>query len=379
VLTATLAAMATTERDYYEVLGVRRDADETEIKKAFRRLARELHPDVSDAPDADERFKEVVEAYEVLSKTETRELYDRFGHAGLRSGGFEPSHFDFGSLADIFSAFFGDDLLSATMRTGARGADVAAEVEIELVEAASGTKREVSFQVAVPCGRCEATGVEPGTDVTICPTCQGQGRLQRVSRSAFGEFIRTQTCPTCGGAGRVIEHPCRDCQGSGQVLEARRREVEIPAGIHDGQRIRLSGEGHSGAPGGRAGDVYVRVRIARDERFVREGDDIFSTVDLTMTQAALGARVAVPTLDGETELEFAPGTQPGEVVVLRGRGMPVLQGFGRGDQRVLVNVAVPRQLSDEQRGLLERFEGISDDETYRSEEGFFDKLKSAFR
>jgi molecular chaperone DnaJ len=371
--------MATAERDYYEVLGVRRDADETEIKKAFRRLARELHPDVSDAPDADERFKEVVEAYEVLSKTETRELYDRFGHAGLRSGGFEPSHFDFGSLADIFSAFFGDDLLSATMRTGARGADIAAEVEIELVEAAGGTKREVSFQVAVPCGRCEATGVEPGTDVTICPTCQGQGRLQRVSRSAFGEFIRTQTCPTCGGAGRVIEHPCRDCQGSGQVLEERRREVEIPPGIHDGQRIRLSGEGHSGVPGGRAGDVYVRVRIARDERFVREGDDIFSTVDLTMTQAALGARVAVPTLDGETELEFAPGTQPGEVVVLRGRGMPVLQGFGRGDQRVLVNVAVPRQLSDEQRGLLERFEGISDDETYRSEEGFFDKLKSAFR
>jgi molecular chaperone DnaJ len=371
--------MATAERDYYEVLGVRRDADETEIKKAFRRLARELHPDVSEAPDADERFKEVVEAYEVLSKTETRELYDRFGHAGLRSGGFEPSHFDFGSLADIFSAFFGDDLLSATMRTGGRGADIAAEVEIALVEAASGTKREVSFQVAVPCARCEATGVEPGTDVSICPTCQGQGRLQRVSRSAFGEFIRTQTCPTCGGAGRVIEHPCRDCQGSGQVLEERRREVEVPPGIHDGQRIRLSGEGHSGAPGGRAGDVYVRVRIARDERFVREGDDIFSTVDLTMTQAALGAQVAVPTLDGETELEFAPGTQPGEVVVLRGRGMPVLQGFGRGDQRVLVNVAVPRQLSDDQRDLLERFEGISDDDTYRSEEGFFDKLKSAFR
>jgi molecular chaperone DnaJ len=379
VRTATLAAMATAERDYYEVLGVRRDAGENEIKKAFRRLARELHPDVSDAPDADERFKEVVEAYEVLSKTETRELYDRFGHAGLRSGGFEPSHFDFGNLADIFSAFFGDDLLSATVRTGARGADIAAEVEIELVEAASGTKREVSFQVAVPCGRCDASGVEPGTDVTICPTCQGQGRLQQVSRSAFGEFIRTQTCPTCGGAGRVIEHPCRDCQGAGQVLEERRREVEIPPGIHDGQRIRLSGEGHSGVPGGRAGDVYVRVRIARDPRFVREGDDIFSTVDLTMTQAALGARVAVPTLDGETELEFAPGTQPGEVVVLRGRGMPVLQGFGRGDQRVLVNVAVPRQLSDEQRDLLERFEGISDDDTYSSEEGFFDKLKSAFR
>jgi molecular chaperone DnaJ len=371
--------MATAERDYYEVLGVRRDADAAAIKKAFRGLARELHPDVSDAPDAEERFKEAVEAYEVLSKRETRELYDRFGHAGLRSGGFRPTSFDFGSLADIFSAFFGDDLLSATMRSGARGADIAAEVEIELAQAAAGTTRAVPFQVAMPCERCAASGVEPGTEVTACPTCHGAGRLQHVSRSAFGEFIRTQTCPACGGAGRLIEHPCRECNGSGHVLKERSLEVEIPPGIHDGQRIRLSGEGHSGVLGGRAGDVYVRVRVRPDTRFVREGDDIFSTVDLTMTQAALGARVTVPTLDGETELEFAAGTQPGEVVVLRGRGMPVLQGFGRGDQRVFVNVAVPRQLSDEQRDLLERFEQSAGEETYRSDEGFFEKLKSAFR
>jgi molecular chaperone DnaJ len=371
--------MATAERDYYEVLGVRRDAGAAEIKKAFRKLARELHPDVSDAPDAEERFKEAVEAYEVLSKSETRELYDRFGHAGLRSGGFRPTTFDFGSLADIFSAFFGDDLISQTMRTRGRGADVAADVEVELFEAARGTKREVPFRVAVPCGRCEASGVEPGTEVTTCPTCQGRGRLQHVARSAFGEFVRTQTCPACGGSGRFVEHPCRDCRGAGQVFEERTLEVEIPPGIHDGQRIRLSGEGHAGALGGRAGDVYVRVRIRPDERFVREGDDIFSTVDLTITQAALGARLTVPTLDGETELEFAPGTQPGEVVVLRGRGMPVLQGFGRGDQRVLVNVAVPRQLTDEQRGLLEQFERLADEDTYRPDEGFFDKLKSAFR
>jgi molecular chaperone DnaJ len=371
--------MATAERDYYEVLGVRRDAGEGEIKRAFRRLARELHPDVSDAPDAEERFKEAVEAYEVLSKSETRELYDRFGHAGLRSGGFRPSSFDFGSLADIFSAFFGDDLLSSRMRSGARGADIAADVEIELVEAATGTTREVPYRAAIPCGRCEATGVEPGTEVATCPTCNGMGRIQHVSRSAFGEFIRTQGCPECGGAGRLIRHPCADCQGSGHRLEDRRLDVEIPPGIHDGQRIRVSGEGHSGVLGGRAGDVYVRVRVRHDPRFVREGDDIFATVDLTMTQAALGARVAVPTLDGETELEFAPGTQPGEVVVLRGRGMPVLQGFGRGDQRVLVNVAVPRQLSDEQRDLLERFEQSAGEETYKADEGFFDKLKSAFR
>ncbi|HZB36314.1 MAG TPA: molecular chaperone DnaJ [Gaiellaceae bacterium] len=371
--------MATAERDYYEVLGVGRDAGETEIKKAFRRLARELHPDVSAAPDAEERFKEAVEAYEVLSKSETRELYDRFGHAGLRSGGFRPTTFDFGGLADIFSAFFGDDVLSQTMRARGRGPDIAADVVIELAEAAKGTKREVPFRVAVSCGRCDATGVEPGTEATTCPTCQGLGRLQQVSRSAFGEFVRTQTCPACGGAGRVIEHPCRDCEGSGQVLEERTLEVEIPPGIHDGQRIRLSGEGHSGVLGGRAGDVYVRVRVRPDERFVREGDDIFSTVNLTMTQAALGARVAVPTLDGDTELDFAPGTQAGEVVVLRGRGMPVLQGFGRGDQRVLINVAIPRQLTDEQRDLLEQFDRSAGEETYRPDEGFFDKLRSAFR
>ena len=371
--------MATAERDYYEVLGVGRDAGETEIKKAFRRLARELHPDVSAAPDAEERFKEAVEAYEVLSKSETRELYDRFGHAGLRSGGFRPTTFDFGGLADIFSAFFGDDVLSQTMRARGRGPDIAADVVIELAEAAKGTKRDVPFEVAVPCGRCDASGVEPGTEATTCPTCQGLGRLQQVSRSAFGEFVRTQTCPACGGAGRVIEHPCRDCEGSGQVLEERTLEVEIPPGIHDGQRIRLSGEGHSGVLGGRAGDVYVRVRVRPDERFVREGDDIFSTVNLTMTQAALGARVAVPTLDGEKVLEFDPGTQAGEVVVLRGRGMPVLQGFGRGDQRVLINVAIPRQLTDEQRDLLEQFDRSAGEETYRPDEGFFDKLRSAFR
>jgi molecular chaperone DnaJ len=376
---ATLGSMATAERDYYEVLGLTREADDAEIKKAFRRLARELHPDVSQEPDAEERFKEAVEAYEVLSKSETRELYDRFGHAGLRSGGFRPTTFDFGSLADIFSAFFGDDLFSSTMRTGARGADIAADVAIELVEAASGTTREVPFQVAVPCQRCDAGGMEPGTEAATCPTCQGHGRLQQVSRSAFGEFIRTQACPTCGGAGRVIEHPCSECDGTGHVLEERKLDVTIPPGIHDGQRIRLSGEGHSGVAGGRSGDVYVRVRVRPDERFVREGDDIFSTIDLTITQAALGARVTIPTLGGETELEFAPGTQPGEVVVLRGRGMPVLQGFGRGDQRVLVGVTVPRRLTDEQRELMEQFQHSAGDDTYRTEEGFFDKLKSAFR
>jgi molecular chaperone DnaJ len=370
--------MATTERDYYELLGVGRDATEAEIKKAFRGLARELHPDVSDAPDAQDRFREVVEAYEVLSKSESRELYDRYGHAGLRSGGFQPGHFDFGSLSDLFSAFFGDDAL-AGRSGGTRGADIGAAVEIDLIDAAKGVTRDVPYQVAVTCVHCAGDGSEPGTTVSTCPTCGGAGRLQQVSRSVFGEFVRTQTCPTCSGSGRKIETPCTMCSGAGRLLDEKTIEVEIPPGIHDGQRIRITGQGHAGVQGMRAGDVYVQVHVRQDPRFVREANDIFSTVDLTMTQAALGTTVTIPTLDGDHELEFGSGTQPGEVVTLRGRGMPVLQGFGRGDHRVLVNVVLPRHLNADQRRLLEEFDSHADEGTYKADEGFFEKLKSAFR
>jgi molecular chaperone DnaJ len=372
--------MATTNRDYYEVLQVSRDADDAAIKKAFRRLARQLHPDVSEAPDAEERFREVTEAYEVLSNSETRALYDRYGHEGLRSGGFTPTQFDMGGLSDLFSAFFGDDMFGSAMRTRrARGADVGAEIEIELVDAAKGISVPVPFEVAVPCTVCGGDGVEPGTQPVTCARCGGAGRLHQVSRSLFGEFVRAQTCPDCGGRGTIVEHPCAACDGAGRVLESRELKVDVPAGIHNGQRIRLSGEGHAGALGGRAGDVYVLVHVRPDPRFVREGNDIFSQVDLTIAQAALGTRVDVETLDGSTELELPAGIQPGEVRVLKGRGMPVLQGFGRGDHRVLVNVLVPRRLTDEQRRLLETFERASTPETYEADEGFFDKLKSAFR
>ncbi|HEU4448913.1 MAG TPA: molecular chaperone DnaJ [Gaiellaceae bacterium] len=375
--------MATTRRDYYEILGIPRDADERAIKSAFRRLARELHPDVSDHPDAQERFREATEAYEVLSKSETRELYDRYGHEGLRTGGFRPTDFDFGSLADIFSAFFGDDLLGGlggrSGRRSARGADVLAEVEIELVEAAQGTHRSVPFPVVVACSTCRGTGAAPGTSPTPCRTCEGLGRVQSVASSVFGQIVRTQACPECGGAGQVVESPCADCSGTGRVTEQRELEVDVPPGIHDGQRIRLTGEGHAGVLGGRAGDVYVLVRVRPDPRFVRDGNDIVSSVDLTVTQAALGSTTTVPTLAGDVELEFEPGTQPGDIRVLRGEGMPVLQGRGRGDHRVLVNVAVPRHLTEEQRRLLEQFERSEHERNYRAESGFFEKLRSAFR
>ena len=371
--------MATAERDYYELLGIERTATEAEVKKAFRRLARELHPDVSQEPDAQERFRAVAEAYEVLSKAETRRLYDQYGHAGLRRGGYAPTDFDFTNLTDIFSAFFGDDLFARNRGGRMRGGDVGVAVGIELAEAFSGVTRTVTVDVAAACSRCEGEGAEPGSERVTCSRCGGRGQLRQVSRSVFGEFVRTQPCPGCGGAGRVVEQPCTACDGEGRMLGTKELEVEIPAGIHDGQRIRIRGEGHAGANGGLSGDAYVEVHVARDPRFERDGDDILASVDLTIVQAARGTTLTVPTLAGDVELEFEPGTQPGEVRVLRGKGMPSLQRSGRGDHRVLVNVAVPRRLTDEQRELLDRFEQLSGEDTYRRDESFFEKLRSALR
>jgi molecular chaperone DnaJ len=374
--------VAAVKRDYYEVLGISRGADAGEVKRAFRRLARELHPDVSDHPEAEERFREAAEAYEVLSKPETRDLYDRYGHDGLRTAAFRPTDFDFTSLSDIFSVFFGEDVfgrMGEPGRRASRGGDIVAEVEVDLEEAAEGASKLVPFPVVVPCRACRGSGAEAGTQAETCPRCGGAGRLQTVSTSVFGQFVRTQACPECRGTGEIVHTPCRACGGAGRVAEERTLEVEVPPGIHDGQRIRLAGEGHAGLLGGRSGDLYVLVRVKPDRRFVRDGNDVVSTVDLTMTQAALGARVTIETLDGETEVEFRGGTQPGEVHVLRGKGMPILQGFGRGDHRVLVNVAIPHQLSAEQRRLLHEFEGAEHEGNYKPDEGFFEKLRAAFR
>jgi len=378
--------MATTERDYYELLGLSRSATDAEIKRAFRALARELHPDVSDAPDAEQRFREVAEAYEVLSDPDRRATYDRFGHAGLRRGGFEPTFADFGSLADVFAAFFGDDFLgggASTRQRSTRGGDVQAVVEIDLEDAFSGISVTVPVDVAFACERCGASGSEPGTGQRTCSTCNGAGMLRRVSRNVFGEFVHQRTCTECDGAGQVLEAPCSECGGEGRVVQRRELEVDVPAGIHDGQRIRIRGQGHSGFQGGVRGNAFVHVRVQPDARFVRDGDDLHTALRLTMTDAALGTTARVPALGGDLDLEVSRGTQPGEVHVIRGQGMPALHGSRRGDLYVRMDVAVPTHLTDEQRRLLEEFRRHDGPETYASDddedEGFFRRLKSALR
>ena len=367
------------KRDYYEVLGVEPGADEAEVKKAFRKLARELHPDVNpDDAGAVERFREVAEAYEVLSDADTRARYDRFGHAGVDGSSLHTDQFmDFGSLSDLLGAFFGDDLFGGA-RAQRRGGDVAANVTLEFAEAAFGVEQRVDIEVIGDCDRCSGSGAEPGSESHTCDTCGGQGRVQRVQQTALGQFVQTGACPTCGSRGVTVSDPCRVCRGRGRTPTQQSVEVQIPAGIADGQRLQLRGRGHHGEPGAPAGDLYVAVRVAADPRFQRDGNDIVAVLDLPFTKAALGTTVSVETLDGAHELELKPGTQPGDVITLRGKGVPVLNGRGRGHHRVLVNVLMPSRLTDEQRRLLAEFEATADEDTYRADESFMSRIRSAF-
>ena len=369
-------------RDYYEVLGVGRAADEAQIKKAFRRLARELHPDTNtEDPQAEDKFKEAAEAYEVLSDADRRRQYDAYGHEGLLRGGFAPNFEGFGSVSDLFSAFFGSggfDSVFGGVRGGqVQGADVVVGVTIDLAQAARGKTVEVTYESDVRCERCHGNGAEPGTPIVTCPRCHGSGQLQAVSRTAFGQLVRTAVCDVCGGDGRVPEQPCSVCAGEGKVRESRTLHVDVPAGIADGQRIRLSGRGHAGDHGGPSGDLYVVVRVRADERFVRDQEDLHTVIDVPAPHAALGTTVQVPSLDGDIPVEIPAGTQPGEVISLRSRGLPPL-GRGRtGDLHVHVNVVIPRRLSREQRDLLERLADSLDDRNLGSDEGMLAKLKRA--
>jgi molecular chaperone DnaJ len=369
-------------RDYYEVLGVDRAASEAEVKKAFRRLARELHPDVNDHdPEAEEKFKEAAEAYEVLTDSGRRRTYDAFGHEGLRSGGWSPRTAGFGSIEDIFDAFFGSgDPFGFGGRGPASGGDVATTIEIELADVLTGVTREVSFDAVTTCERCRGNGAEPGTPIRTCDRCGGTGHLQQVSRTALGQLVRTTICSACHGDGRIAETPCEECRGQGRKAGVRRWDVEVPPGIEDGQRIRIGGAGHAGEAGGRAGDLYVEVRVAEDGRFGREGQDLVSIVDVSATAAMLGTTVSVETLEGDREVEVPAGTQGGAQEVLHGLGLPQLGGSARGDHRVVINVIVPASLTEEQQELARRLEETITPDNLQPihGEGFFSRMRRAF-
>jgi len=371
--------------DYYQLLGVSREASDADVKKAFRKLARELHPDINrHDPAAEEKFKEVAEAYEVLSDSERRAIYDRYGHEGLRSGGWEPSFASFGSIGDIFEAFFGGGAFGSVFGGGGpgRGGDVGVEVSLTLDEVATGVSREINVDLTAICSNCHGNGAEPGTPIETCPRCGGTGQLQATSRSVFGQLVRMQVCDRCGGEGKVPQTPCHVCRGSGHEIRSESIEVQIPAGIDDGQRVRVSGRGHAGSRGGPPGDLYLLVSVTPDPRFERHGEDLVTRVDVPFTDAALGTTLTISTLAGDEHVELKAGTQPAAVLRLRGRGLPRLRDRGTGDLHVVVNVLVPDKLNDEQRDLLLRFRESANGDTYpapKGHEGIFDRLRHAFR
>lgn len=372
--------MPATQRDFYEVLGVSRSATPDELKKAYRRLAMQYHPDRNQSEGAAERFKEINRAYEVLSDPEQRARYDRFGHAGVDGtpgGGFEGFQ-NFEGFGDIFDAFFGGSNRGRRRRGPARGADLRYDLRIEFEEAVFGAEKEIEFHRNERCGHCGGKGAEPGTDFITCPDCNGAGEIRRAQQSVFGQFVNVSTCGRCQGEGRVVESPCTQCRGSGRERKLRRLSVKIPAGVDDGAQIRLTGEGEAGPRGGDYGNLYVQLHVQPHPVFERIEDHILLELPVNIAQATLGAKVTIPTLDGDMEWEVPAGVQPGKEFLLRGKGVPHLRGGGRGDMVIRVNVVVPDRITDEQRDLLTRLaETMGTPVLPRKEKGFFERIRDA--
>jgi molecular chaperone DnaJ len=368
-------------KDYYDILGVAPDASGEEIKRAYRALARQHHPDVAhDKSKAEHRFKEINEAYEVLSDPNKRAQYDRFGVVGNgASGGAADFGFGTGAFGDIFDMFFGNARgATATRRAGPqRGVDLRYDVEISLEEAFTGTTKEIVFDRLSQCDTCSGTGAKPGTMVVPCERCGGSGMARSARQTPLGQIVTQSACTRCGGEGHVIAHPCESCGGSGQRTVESRLTVNVPAGVDDGSRIRIAGNGEAGTHGGAPGDLYVYLSVAPHPIFRRDGRDTFADVPVSFPQAALGATVDVPSLDGDVQMTLAPGTQSGTRLRIRGHGMPSVRGTQRGDHYVTVHVVVPTKLHKRQRDLLEEYARAGGDAV--DERTFFDRVKDAFR
>lgn len=370
------------QRDYYEVLGIERNASDDEIKRAYRRLAKKYHPDLNPGDaEAEAKFKEINEAYNVLINPETRAQYDRFGHEGPTGQGF--GGFDFGGIDDIFDMFFGGTGFGTGSRyrrnAPVRGADIRYDLDISFEEAAFGTKKEIEVVRMEPCSECEGTGAKDGTQPVTCTVCNGTGEVSYAQNTAFGRFVNVRTCDRCNGEGTIIEEPCRRCHGRKKVRRARKISINVPAGIDNGQAITLRGEGETGERGGPPGDLYVYITVRPHKIFKRQGYDIYCDIPITFGQAALGAELQVPTLEGKIKYRIPEGTQTGTVFRLRNRGISHLRSNTRGDLYVKVNIEVPKRLNEKQRELIRQFEEITQDLQYNDErKSFFEKMKDAF-
>ena len=353
--------MATTEQDLYRVLGVERGASDAEIKRAFRKLAQQWHPDVNTEPGAQERFKEINDAYQVLSDPERRQRYDMFGRAGVDGGaggaggtGFE----GFGGFSDIFDAFFGGAAGGGSARRGRPqpGADLRYDLRIAFEEAVRGIEKEIEFRVLDRCATCSGTGAKAGSQPSTCPQCEGRGEVRSVRQTMLGQMVNVSACPRCRGEGKIVDAPCETCNGDGRAERKRALRVTIPAGIDEGHQIRLTNEGEVGPRGGPPGSLYVAVHVASHPTLKRDGTELFFEANISIAQAALGTRITVPTVDGDEEVEIKAGTQPDTEIRLRGKGVPSLRRTGsRGDLHVLIDVVVPTKLSKKQRELLEAY------------------------
>ena len=369
------------KRDYYDVLGVPRDADQDSIKRAFRRLAKQYHPDTNKAADAEAKFKEINEAYEVLNDPQKRAQYDRFGHAGPSP--FGPGGAGFSGFEEIFEEFFGGlgGRSGRNVRNAPqRGADLRVDLVIAFEEAAFGVEKPIEVPRWETCGTCKGSGAAPGTTPVRCSMCQGSGQVRRVQQSILGQFVSVTDCPQCNGEGEVVTTPCPECRGFKRVQTVKTLVVEVPAGVDDGMQIRLANEGEPGARGGPPGHLYVQLHVQPHPFFRRQGEDVIMELKINVAQAALGDEVTIPTLDGEEKLVIPAGTQTGETMRLRGKGIPILRRTGRGDQIISMVVEVPRKLTDEQRALFQQLGktlGGNTQITPQQEKGFFDKLRDA--
>jgi molecular chaperone DnaJ len=368
------------QRDYYEVLGVPKSASADDLKAAFRRLARQYHPDVNKETDAEERFKELNEAYAILSDADKRAAYDRFGHAGVRGAGGGPDvSVDFTDFADIFGDIFGFGSFGRSSRrtrnAPRRGADLPYRMDLTFEESVFGVEKEIEITRDELCSTCSGSGAEPGTTPVRCSSCNGTGEVRQVRQTILGSMVQVATCPTCNGAGETIATPCHTCQGRGFERRTRKKVVNVPGGVDAGTQIRLGGEGQPGLNGGPNGNLYITIDVKPHKFFRRRENDIVLDLDINVAQAALGAEVDVPTVDGPAHLKIPAGTQPGKVLRLRGKGIPYLRSSGRGDQLVVVNVDIPARLTNEQRLLFEQLAKSLGSEVRPQERSFLDWLK----